>query len=352
MVKHAEMAEAPANSRSRKVLVTGAAGHMGANLVRRLLDDGHDVRALVQSGANNRGVEGLELERFEGDVRDVDRMREAVRGCSWVFHVAAKVSTRNATPAEEREIYAINTLGTRNMVQASLREDVERFCLTGSFSGIGVDPQDPSSPVHEDMPFYPFLDWLPYARTKALAEHETLKGVADGLDAVVAVSTGIIGPNDFLPSRTGKTLIDQAHGRLRAYIPGGSEFVSTDDMVEGHMLAMTKGKKGHRYLFSTQFMTLEEMVTHFAEVTGKPKPSLKVPVGLMLGISHVYANTVQRLFPEAPQRLTPGAIHILNMNRHADLTKAERELGFRRGDIRAAIQQAYEFFCREGMIRA
>lgn len=325
---------------------------MGANLVRRLLDEGHDVRALVQPGANNRGVDGLPLERVEGDLRDADRMREVVRGCSWVFHAAAKVSTRSPSPPHEREIYAINTLGTRNMVQASLREGVERLCLTGSFSGIGVDPEDPSRPVHEGMPFYPFLDWLPYARTKALAEHEVLKGVADGLDAVTAVSTGIIGPNDFLPSRTGKTLIDQAHGRLRAYIPGGSEFVSTQDMVEGHMLAMQKGKTGHRYLFSTQFLTLDDLVGLFAEVTGRPKPRLRIPVGVMLGASTLYAKTVRRVFPDAPQRLTPGAIHILNMNRHADLTKAEQELGFRRGDIRAAIREAFEFFCREGMIRA
>jgi nucleoside-diphosphate-sugar epimerase len=333
-----------------KTLVTGGSGHFGANLVRRLLVEGHDVRALYQPGANNRGLEGLELELFAGDVRDAAAMREACRGCGQVFHAAAKVSTRSPSPAQEREIYEINVLGTRNVVRASLAAEVDRLCLTGSFSGIGIDPDDPSRPVHEGMPFYPFIDWLPYARSKTLAEHELLKGVADGLDAVIAVSTGIIGPHDFLPSRTGKVLVDFANGKLRGYIPGGSEFVRAADLVEGHLLAMAKGKTGRRYLLSTEFLTLDDLLDHFAEIVGARKPRLRVPVPVMKAVSRVYAGTVRRVIPDAPQRLTPGAIEILAMNRHADLSLAREELGYRPTSMREAAREAYEFFCEIGMI--
>jgi len=333
-----------------KTLITGGSGHFGANLVRALLDEGHDVRALYQAGANNRGLESLELERFEGDVRDAARMRAACEGVGQVFHAAAMVSTRSASPAQEREIWAINVLGTRNLVRASLDRGVDRFCLTGSFSGIGVDPDDPSRPVHEGMPFYPFMDWLPYARTKALAEHELLKGVADGLDAVVAVATGIVGPQDFLPSRTGKTFIDFAAGKLRGYIPGGSEFVRAADLVEGHLLAMAKGKTGHRYLLSTEFLSLEQMIELFIERVGGSKPRLRMPVPVMMTFARAYAGTVGKLFPDAPQRLTPGAIEILAMNRHADISKARDELGYRPTSVREAVGEAYEFFCELGWI--
>jgi nucleoside-diphosphate-sugar epimerase len=333
-----------------KTLVTGGSGHFGANLVHRLLAEGHELRALVQPEANNRALDGLELERFAGDVRDPERMREACRGCGQVFHAAAKVSTRAPTPAQEREIWEINVLGTRNVVRASLDAGVDRLCLTGSFSGIGVDPDAPSHPVHEQLPFYPFMDWLPYARTKALAEHEVLKGVADGLDAVIAVSTGIIGPHDFLPSRTGKVLIDFARGNLRGYIPGGSEFVRAADLVEGHLLAMAKGKTGRRYLLSTEFLSLDDLLDLFAELVGRPKPRLRVPVPVMKTLSRVYASTVRRVLPDAPQSLTPGAIEILAMNRHADISLAREELGYAPTSMREAVREAYEFFCEAGMI--
>jgi nucleoside-diphosphate-sugar epimerase len=333
-----------------KTLITGGSGHFGANLVRALLAEGHDVRALYQQGANNRALEGLELELFEGDVRDLARMRAACEGVGQVFHAAAKVSTRSPSAKEEREIWAINVLGTRNVVQASLDRGVDRLCLTGSFSGIGVDPDDPSRPVHEGMPFYPFMDWLPYARTKTLAEHEVLKGVAEGLDAVIAVATGIVGPWDFLPSRTGKTFVDFAAGKLRGYIPGGSEFVRAADLVEGHLLAMAKGKSGHRYLLSTEFKTLDDMIDLFVEFAGGRKPRLRMPVPVMMTFAKAYAGTVGKLFPDAPQRLTPGAIEILAMNRHADLTKARTELGYQPTSVREAVREAYEFFCDVGWI--
>ncbi|MFO7567809.1 MAG: NAD-dependent epimerase/dehydratase family protein [Enhygromyxa sp.] len=333
-----------------KTLVTGGSGHFGANLVRRLIAEGHEVRALYQPGANNRGLEGLELELFAGDVRDPAAMREACRGCGQVFHAAAKVSTRSPSPAQEREIYEINALGTRNVVLASLEAGVDRFCLTGSFSGIGIDPDNPSRPVHEGLPFYPFMDWLPYARSKTLAEHEVLKGVADGLDAVIAVSTGIIGPNDFLPSRTGQVLVDFANGKLRGYMPGGSEFVRAADLVEGHLLAMARGKTGRRYLLSTEFLTLDQLLDCFAELFGGRKPWLRMPVPVMKTVSRIYAGTVRRVIPEAPQRLTPGAIEILAMHRHADLSLARDELGYQPSSIHEAAREAFEFFQAIGMI--
>ncbi len=333
-----------------KTLITGGSGHFGANLVRRLLSEGHDVRALYQPGTNNRGLEGLELEMFSGDLRDAGRMREAVVGCGQVFHAGAKVSTRSSTPEQERELWEINVMGTKHIVDACLEEGVDRLCYTGSFSGIGIDPENPSTPVHEGMPFYPFMDWLPYARTKTLAEHEVLKGVAEGLDAVIAVSTGIVGPNDFLPSRTGKTLIDFVTGKLHGYIPGGSEFVRAADLVEGHLLAMAKGKTGRRYLLSTEFLSLDQLLDLFVEVAGGSKPRLRVPVPIMMAIARVYAGTLRRVAPEAPQRLTPGAIEILAMNRHAELSLAKEELGYAPSSMLEAVRELYEFFQAEKML--
>lgn len=333
-----------------KVFVTGGSGHVGANLVRRLLDDGQEVRALVLPGTNNAALQGLDIETVEGDLRDAQRMREVIKGCSRVFHVAAKISTLNASAGEQKELFEINVLGTRNVMRAALDNGVARAVLTGSFSAVGYDPDDPSKPSNEDMPFWPFDAAMPYARTKALAEHETLKCIVDGLDAVIATSCACIGPHDYLPSRMGRTMLDFARGKLRAYINGGFDFVNAKDLAQGHMLAMEKGRRGQKYIFSTHFHTLADLVQMFSEVTGLPPVRLKLPAPVMSSITGVYAGALSKAFPNIPQRLTPAAIRILRMRRHADTSKARAELGYQPTNIRDAVRDAYAFFVRSGML--
>ncbi|RMG98471.1 MAG: NAD-dependent epimerase/dehydratase family protein [Deltaproteobacteria bacterium] len=334
-----------------RIFVTGGAGHLGANLVRRLLDEGHEVRALARPGDDNRGLEGLPLEIVEGDVRDLEAMRRLVRGCTHVYHVAAKVSTLSPSAGEYQELFETNVIGTRNVMQAALENGVERVVLSGSFSAVGYDPNDPSKPSNEDMPFWPFGQVLPYARTKAQAEHEALKFVAEGLDVVIATSCAIVGPHDYIPSRLGRTFCDYVNGKLRAYVPGGFPFVAAHDIVEGHLLAMQRGRRGHKYIFATAFQTLDDLLEHFEAAAGLKRPMLKIPSRLMAGVTGVYSGVLSRYFPNVPQRLTPGAIAILRMGRRADTSKAERELGFRPTSIRKAVEDAYEFFTRQGMMR-
>lgn len=330
------------------VLVTGGAGHLGANLVRRLLDDGHAVRCLQRPGSNNAALDGLDVERVDGDLRDPASLRRAVAGCARVFHAAAKVSTIDGDHRHKREIFDSNVLGTRHMLAAALEEGVSRVVVTGSFSAVGHHLDDPSRPADETVPFYPFERSMPYEVSKVGVEHEVLRAVARGQDAVVATSCAIIGPNDFKPSRMGRTLCDYTRGRVRAYIPGGFEFVTSRDIVEGHVLAMEEGRRGEKYVFSTQFMTLDDVLDTFQRVTGAPKPRLRLPVGLMEPIAEVMSAILTRFFPDVPQRLTPGAMRILRMNRHADTTKARTELGFKPTSFEDAVREQYEFFCGLG----
>src|SRR5262249_62160056 len=129
----------------------------------------------------------------------------------------------------------------------------------------------------------PFERMLPYQRSKIAVEHECLRAVAHGLDVVIATSCAIVGPHDYKPSPMGRALLDFAHGRLRAYIPGGFEFVAARDIVEGHVLAMDKGRSGQRYIFGTEFLTVDELLSLFEAVTGRRRPRLRLPGALMAG---------------------------------------------------------------------
>ncbi len=319
-------------------LVTGATGHLGANLVRRLLEEGERVRVLLRPSSDMRAVDGLAVERVTGDIRDPASLAAAFDGCSRVYHCAARIST---VSGGEREIFETNVLGTRNVLTAAARAHVSRVVVTGSFSAVGHHPDRPSD---ERDPFDPFAKALPYERSKAAVEHECLKAVADGLEVVIAISCAIIGPNDFKPSRMGRVIQDFAHGRMTAYIPGGFEFVAARDIVQGHLLAMERGRPGQRYIFSTEFVTVDTLMEWLEEITGKPRPKLRLPAALMAAIASVGSPLMSIVAPHKPQRLTPGAIHLLRMGRRADCTKAKQELGYRPTSVKAAVRAAHEWF--------
>ncbi len=338
-----------------KVFVTGAAGHLGANLLHRLLSDGRSVAVLLRPGDNNDAIRAVEeatgrtAERVMGDLRDAEVLRRGMEGCETAFHVAAKVSTVSGAPADLRDLFECNVLGTGNLLRAARDAGTKRVVVTGSFSAVGYDEDEPTKPSDESMPFRPFDGHMPYGRTKMLVEHECLKAVVEGQDVVIATSCAVLGPWDYIPSRMGRTLIDFANGRLNAYVPGGFEFVAAKDIVEGHLLAMKRGRTGQRYILSTEFMTVDKLLDIFEEVSGRQRPKLRLPPPVMAGVAEVTSFVLTKFFPKVPQRFTPGAVRILRMQRHADLTKSKTELGYAPSNVRSAIAEAYADFARRGL---
>lgn len=328
-------------------LVTGATGHLGANLVRRLLAEGEQVRVMLRAESDNGALEGLDVERVFADLRDSEAVSAAVLGCSRVYHCAALVSTIEGNADHKREVFDTNVRGTIHVLQAAKRHGVDKVVVSGSLSATGYEP-DCSS--HEDMPFNPFERHLPYGFTKHLTEHECLKAHANGLNVVVATSCAIIGPHDYVPSRMGRVLIDYAHGSLRAYIPGGFEFVSSRDIAEGHVLAMRHGRSGQKYIFSTAYASVDDLMALFREVTGRPLPRLRLSPLLMAALAEVADKTWYRAFPNLPRRFTPGAVRLLQMRRQADHDKAKQELGYQPSQLSQAVREAYEDFVRRGVI--
>lgn len=332
------------------LLITGAAGHVGANLVHRLVQDGQRVRVLLRPEENNEAVESLDIERAFGDLRNAQSLREAVKGCRGVYHVASMVSTIDGDAQHRRDIYETNVIGTRHLLRESKAAGVERFILTSSFSAVGYDLDETDRPATEDMGFYPFHRAMPYERTKVLQEHEVLKAVAEGFDALIITSCAVIGGHDYLPSRMGRTMCKMANNQLRAYVPGGFEFVATKDIVEGHLLGMERGRTGQKYVIATQFLTLDDIFDILEEITGQPRPKYRIPSGVLLPIAEVASAAIYRLNPKFPQLLTPGAIRRLRLRRHADTSKARNELGFVPSRIEEAFAEAYAFHWGRGAI--
>jgi len=328
------------------ILVTGASGHLGANLARRLLADGTKLRLLARPATDRGSLDGLDAEIVTGDLTDLDSCRRSVAGVREIYHCAAQISTHYGA---EHAIFANNVLGTRNLLGAAGEAGVRRVVVSGSFSATGhrVD-----QPTDETEPFNPLEPHLPYAQTKAAVEHECLKACIEGLEVVIAVSCAILGPYDFKPSRMGQVLQRFARRRLLAYVPGGFEFVAARDIVEGHLLAMARGRPGQKYIFSTRFATFDELMDLFARITGRPKPPLRLPPALMGVVARLAEPVMRTLLTGTPQLLTPAAIRLLRMGRRVDCSKAKAELGYRPTDIESAVRQAYDWFVATGRIAA
>ncbi len=325
------------------VFVTGGAGHVGANLVHRLAKDGIPMRILLRAEDNNQGVRNLDAEFVYGDIRDLNSTRLAMEGCRGVYHVAAKISTIEGNLAHRREMFECNVIGTRNVLQAAREVEAGRVVVTGSFSAVGHDLDDPSKPADETMQFYPMKRTMPYERSKVLVEHECWKAAAGGQDIVIATCCAVVGGHDYFPSRLGRTLCDYTRGKLKAYIEGGFEFVAAKDIVQGHLLCMEKGLRGEKYIFSTGYHSVSEIIGFFEEVSGLPANARKIPSGIMLTFSEIASFYLSRAHPNFPQRFTPGAIRLLKKCRHANLAKSKNELGYQPSSIQEAFHDAYAF---------
>lgn len=333
------------------MLVTGASGHVGANLVRRLLSEGARVRVLLWRESRNESLDGLAVERAYADIRDLEGTRNALEGCRGVYHCAAKVSTIDGNREHRREIFECNVLGTRNVLQAARDVHAGRVVVTGSFSAVGYDLDDASSPSDESMQFYPMVRTMPYERSKVLVEHECLRAVALGQDVVIATCCAVIGGADYVPSRLGRTLCDYTNGKLRAFVDGGFAFVAARDIANGHLLCMQRGRTGEKYIFASEYKTISDILTLFEEVSGIPRPRRKIPTPIMYVFSEMASFYLSRIHPKFPQRFTPGAIRLLKMRRHANIQKAISELGYRPTSVRAAVHEAYAFHYGRNAIR-
>lgn len=323
-------------------VITGAAGHVGANLVRALLARGERVRALVHS--DRRALEGLPLEVVAGDVGNVESLRRAFRGTSVVYHTAAHISLLGS---EGALLERTNVIGTRNVVQACLECRVRRLIHFSSIHALVQEPLD--VPVDEARPLVGHRAGTPYGCSKAAAEAEVQAGLAHGLDAVILNPTAIIGPYDFRPSHFGEVLLDLARGRLPALVDGGFDWVDVRDVVQGALRAAERAPAGARYLLSGHWVSLGEIAALVEELTGRRRPRFVCPLALAR-VSAPLALAMARL--RRRPLFTPVSIESLAGNRHILHERASRELGYRPRPFRETIVDTLHWFAENGQLPA
>ena len=325
-------------------LVTGSTGFVGSHVARQLVAAGHHVRVLVRPSSNLRALEGVTVERVEGDLRDAASVERAMGGARRVFHVAADYRLWAKAP---EEIYASNVEGTRRLFEAAAQAGVERIVYTSTVATIAVPGHGDALPNEDTRAT---LDEMigHYKRSKFMAEVEAIKAAEAGVPVVIVNPTAPVGPGDWKPTPTGRIIVDFLNGKMPAYVDTGLNLAAVEDVAAGHLLAAEKGRIGERYILGCRNMTLKQILEALAPIAGRRAPRVRLPHAVALAAG--YADEwFSRLAGREPQIPVEG----VKMSRHRMFVasdRAERELGYKPGSVEAALERAVRWYEERGYV--
>ncbi|NVB42268.1 NAD-dependent epimerase/dehydratase family protein [Pseudenhygromyxa sp. WMMC2535] len=323
-------------------VVTGASGHLGANVVRALIARGDRVRVLVhRSSAALAELDG-QLEIVAGSVTDLESLRVAFAGADRVYHLAAVISMVGDPGGR---MQAVNVEGTAKVATACRELGVGRMVHCSSVHAYDQHPLD--EVLDEGRPqIAEDPSCTAYDRSKALSERVVREAVAAGLDAVIVNPTGVIGPVDFGPSRLGEVLINLATGRLPALLEGGFDFVDVRDVALGALAAGERGRAGEGYILAGSWHSLVELAAHVEAVCGRRAPSMVSPMWLArVGVP--FAEALAKLSEREPL-VTHESLDVLLSHRSISSAKAREELGYSTRSLRETVTDALAWFEARG----
>jgi len=331
-------------SEALPALVTGASGHIGANLVRALLAQGRKVRALVHK--NTSAVDGLPVEPVRADLLDSAAVARACQGTSTVFHLAGKIS---AGWEPDAEVQSINVVGTRNVVKGCLAAGVRRLVHFSSIQALVPKPGTDILDETCDLVSQDDHARGTYDRAKAEAERLVLGAQGRGLESVVLNPTAILGQLDFQGSPMGKVLIGLGQGKFPALVSGGyCDFVDVRDVVAGALTAEKIGRPSERYILSGTRMSLVELAQAWAVVAGRPAPRIAVPMALAR-LAAPFASAWARLRRQSPL-FTAESLRVLRTQPPASHRKAEAELDYHPRPLDETLRDTHAWMKNQGWL--
>jgi len=322
-------------------VVTGASGHIGANLVRLLLHRGETVRALVHR--NTAALDGLAVEQVHADVRDEESLVAAFEGADIVVNLAARISiARHA----EREVDPINVVGTGNVVRVCRQCSVRRLV---HFSSIHAMAESPTGAVtDENSPLVGDDQGAAYDRSKARGESCVLEAIKDGLDAVVLAPTAVVGPYDYGPSHFGNVLLSLAHRRRPVLVDGGFDWVDVRDVVEAAVCAATTRDVSRKYILSGHWHSVMEVARMASRFTGVPAALFAAPRPLARVCGSI-TETMCGLTGKQPL-FTACAVDALAQHPRVSHERAALELGYSPRPLEETLADTYDWFRDNGYL--
>jgi dihydroflavonol-4-reductase len=250
-----------------QIFITGVTGFIGSNLLNKLVIDNNKINLLVRKSINSLD----NVNYFLGDTNDLSTIAPAIKGCSIVFNCAAYISFQKK---DFDKAYQVNVVGTRNVLEAAIQAGVKKVVHLSACAVLGFS-KDKNIVLDETANPTIEKDNV-YAYTKKLAEDEVQKYVQKGLDVSIANIATVYGQGD-KKLNSGSVIKSVYEGKMNIVPPGGTSFVSVDDLVDGLILLADKGKSGERYIFCTENMEYKTLVQRIARTLGVTEPKKTLP---------------------------------------------------------------------------
>jgi dihydroflavonol-4-reductase len=304
------------------------------------------VRAVIPRGEDTTSLDGLKVEKVEGNVLDPESLVRAFQGAEVVYHLAGILFT---SPRRTRLFYQINVDGTRNVIDACLKCGVKKMVHTSTIGAL-VEPSK-GTVYDEKSHFDPAKVVGQYNKSKAQASLDVLAAVKKGLDAVVLCPTGAIGPYDFKPSKMGKWFLDVAKDKIdgRIYtINGIYDFVDVRDIAAAEIAAAEKGRPGEVYIISGERISQKDQTLMLQEVSGTHGAIYGIPIWqlyMMAGMAWAW-NWVKDSVPG----FTLDEARIIMSNSNISHEKATRELGFQPRPMKETAADSIAWFRQNGRL--
>ena len=321
-----------------KTLLTGSTGFLGSAILRKLLEDGREVKVLIREKSDTTNIDGVDVEIAYGDLRDSDSLQSALSGCDVLYHTAAYYSLWNQ---DKQIIYDINVEGTRKILQAAQLKNIEKVVYTSTVGCVGLNKD--TTPSNEDTPFDLNTLSNDYKQSKYQAEQVVLEFARNGLPVVIVNPSTPVGPRDIKPTPTGKIILDFLNRKMPAYLETGLNLIDVDDCARGHILAEQKGIPGERYILGNQNMSLFDILITLEKITGLKAPRIKMPFWVALSAGWA-CEMISNNLTGKPPAVPLAGVKMAKYFMYFDSSKAIQKLGLPQNPTENALRQSVDWF--------
>lgn len=321
-----------------KILVTGATGYIGQQLVKALTERQNTVHILVRDMHSPNIPQHDNIRVFKGDITEPASINSAIAGCERVFHAAAFAKL---TAKDSSVFFKINVEGTKNILEASLKHGVKKLVYTSSGSVFGPSLK---TPLCENDPRIVSFE-SDYDLTKHLAENLVREFTHKGLYGIIVNPSRVFGPGLSSYSNAINRFISWMLFKKIVVVPAIGKVVSNysfiDDVIQGHLLAMEKGLAGERYIIGGENISFNTLVQTVLSESGKKNNLIQLPIAVMKA-GGVLKNIAAKIIGQKTD-FTPKILSRLVRNRTLSSKKAMQQLGYQITPFKEGIHQTINF---------
>jgi dihydroflavonol-4-reductase len=309
-----------------KAFVTGSTGLLGNNLVRLLVEQGHQVKALVRSKDKAKQQFGdLPIEYVVGDMENVEGFEGKLNGCDVLFHTAAYFREYYEKSKDHWEILEnINIKGSVKILEAAEKQGVKKSIYVSSSGTIGL--KSDGSAGDENTPPSPYTENNLYFKSKVLADKKVAEFAENSKMTVIQILPGwMFGNGDAAPTSSGQIVLDILNGKLPGTFDGGTSTVDAKDVADAMIVAVEKGRNGEKYIVGGEFYTVRQIADTLADVANIPKLKMSIPnfaINTLATFSDLFSQITGAKSP-----ISKTGIRTLQAKFQVDSSKAKRELG-------------------------